>query len=78
MGYDPIWYGVLITVITTMGAVTPPVGVNTYVVAGVAKDVPLGSIFKGVTFFLPAYVICAAIMILFPDVVLFLPKLLRG
>lgn len=78
MGYDPIWYGVLITVITTMGAVTPPVGVNTYVVAGVAKDVPLGSIFKGVTFFLPAYVICAIFMILFPDLVLFLPRLLRG
>ncbi|RLA76622.1 MAG: C4-dicarboxylate ABC transporter permease, partial [Deltaproteobacteria bacterium] len=78
MGYDPIWYGVLITVITTMGAVTPPVGVNTYVVAGVAKDVPLGHIFKGVTFFLPAYVVCAAFMILFPQLVLFLPRLIRG
>lgn len=77
MGYDPIWFGVLITVITTMGAVTPPVGVNTYIVAGMTKEVPLQRVFKGVTFFLPAYVICAAVMIAFPQLTLFLPSLLR-
>ena len=77
MGYDPIWFGVLITVVTTMGAVTPPVGVNTYVVAGIAKDVPLGSVFKGVTYFLPAYVVCMILMMAFPSLVLFLPNTLR-
>lgn len=76
LGYDPIWFGVVITVITTLGAVTPPVGATAYVVGGMAKDVPLEKVFKGVAYFLPAYVLCVIIMILFPQVVLFLPGLL--
>ncbi len=47
MGYDPIWFGVVIVLITGMGVITPPVGINVYVVAGVAKDVPLQVIFSG-------------------------------
>ncbi|UCE35828.1 MAG: TRAP transporter large permease, partial [Deltaproteobacteria bacterium] len=47
LGYDPIWFGVIIVLITEMGVITPPVGVNVYVVSGVAKDVPLEVIFKG-------------------------------
>ncbi len=76
LGYDPIWFGVVITVITTLGAVTPPVGATAYVVGGMAKDVPLEKVFKGVLYFLPAYILCVIIMILFPQVVLFLPGLL--
>jgi len=78
MGYDPLWYGVVITVMTTLGAVTPPVGVNTYIVAGNAEDVLLKEVFKGVSLFFPAYGICLALMILFPQLVLFLPRLMRG
>jgi hypothetical protein len=48
LGYDPIWFGVVIVLITEMGVITPPVGVNVYVVSGVAKDVPLETIFKGI------------------------------
>ena len=77
LGYDPIWFGVTITVITTLGAVTPPVGATTYVVGGMAKDVPLEKVFKGVAFFLPAYIICVMILLILPGVVTFLPKLLR-
>lgn len=77
LGYDPLWFSVTITVITTLGAVTPPVGATTYVVAGMAKDIPLGRIFKGVTFFLPAYIICVAILMLFPKLVTYLPSLMR-
>ncbi|MBW1892899.1 MAG: TRAP transporter large permease [Deltaproteobacteria bacterium] len=76
MGYDPLWFAVAITVITTLGAVTPPVGATTYVVAGMAKDVPLGDVFKGVTFFLPAYIISILLLMLFPAIVTFLPGLL--
>ena len=76
LGYDPIWFGVTITVITTLGAVTPPVGATTYVVGGMAKDVPLQDVFKGVSFFLPAYIICVIILLMFPDLVLFLPGLI--
>jgi TRAP-type C4-dicarboxylate transport system permease large subunit len=46
LGFDPIWFGVAIVLITEMGVVTPPVGVNVYAVAGVARDIPLEKIFK--------------------------------
>ena len=77
LGYDPIWFGVTITVITTLGAVTPPVGATTYVVAGMAKDVPLEDVFKGVTFFLPAYIICVLILMVLPGIVTYLPNLMH-
>ena len=77
LGYDPIWFGVTITVVTTLGAVTPPVGATTYVVGGMAKDVPLEDVFKGVAYFLPAYLLCILILMLFPKIVLFLPGLIH-
>jgi tripartite ATP-independent transporter DctM subunit len=77
LGYDPIWFGVTITVVTTLGAVTPPVGATTYVVGGMAKDVPLEDVFKGVAYFLPAYLLCIFILMMFPKLVLFLPGLIR-
>jgi tripartite ATP-independent transporter DctM subunit len=77
LGYDPLWFGITITIVTTLGAVTPPVGATTYVVAGMAKDVPLERVFRGVLYFLPAYIICVMLMMLFPKVVLFLPSLLN-
>jgi TRAP-type C4-dicarboxylate transport system permease large subunit len=77
LGYDPIWFGVTITVVTTLGAVTPPVGATTYVVGGMAKNVSLEQVFRGVTYFLPAYILCLVIMMMFPDLVLFLPGLLK-
>ncbi len=77
LGYDPIWFGVTITIVTTLGAVTPPVGATTYVVGGMAKGIPLEKVFKGVAYFLPAYIICIILMMLFPKVVLFLPSLLN-
>ncbi|MDO9565617.1 MAG: TRAP transporter large permease [Candidatus Desulfaltia sp.] len=77
IGYDPIWFAVTITVITTLGAVTPPVGATTYVVAGVADDVPLKDVFKGVALFLPAYIITIGLLILFPCIITWLPGLMR-
>lgn len=76
MGYDPLWFGVLITVVTTLGAITPPVGVNTFIVASMAKDVPMTDVFKGVTYFVIAYVVCVAIMMMFPGLITFLPSLM--
>ncbi len=77
LGYDPIWFGVTITVVTTLGAVTPPVGATTYVVAGLAEDVSLGSVFRGVFYFLPAYIICIIILMVFPEIITFLPNLIN-
>ncbi|OQY02055.1 MAG: C4-dicarboxylate ABC transporter permease [Desulfobacteraceae bacterium 4572_123] len=77
LGYDPLWFAVTITVITTLGAVTPPVGATTYVVGGMAGDIPLKDVFKGVSFFLPAYLICVLILMLFPEIVTLLPRLMQ-
>ncbi len=75
--FDPIWFGVVIVLITEMGVITPPVGVNVYVVYGVAKDVPLENIFKGVLPMLAALLLCNLILLLFPQIALFLPSLMR-
>ena len=77
LGYNPIWFGVTITVVTTLGAVTPPVGATTYVVGGMAKDVPLQDVFRGVAYFLPAYILCVLILMMFPGLVTFLPSMLK-
>ncbi|HBE94759.1 MAG TPA: C4-dicarboxylate ABC transporter permease [Desulfovibrio sp.] len=74
MGYDPIWFGVAITVITTMGAVTPPVGVSTFIVSSMAQDVPMSQVFVGVSWFMISYVVCVALLLIFPDLVLWLPQ----
>jgi tripartite ATP-independent transporter DctM subunit len=76
LGYDPIWFGVIIVLITEMGVITPPVGVNVYVVSGVAKDVPLEVIFKGILPLLVALIVCSIILIMFPKIALFLPSLM--
>jgi tripartite ATP-independent transporter DctM subunit len=77
LGYDPIWFGCILTVVTTMGAITPPVGICAYVVAGMSKDIPLSTVFQGVLWFIPAYWASMAIMIISPEIVLFLPSLVR-
>jgi len=77
LGYDPIWFGVIIVMVTEMGVITPPVGVNVYVVSGVAKDVPLEVIFKGILPLLLALFVAVILMVIFPKIALFLPSLMR-
>ena len=77
LGYDPVWFGCILTVVTTMGAVTPPVGICAYVVSGMSEDIPLSTVFKGVLWFIPAYAMTMALMIIFPKIVLFLPSLVK-
>jgi C4-dicarboxylate transporter DctM subunit len=77
LGFDPIWFGVVIVLITEMGVITPPVGVNVYVVYGVAKNVPLEAIFRGVFPMLLALLLCNLILLIFPQIALFLPSLMR-
>ncbi|MBW1775673.1 MAG: TRAP transporter large permease [Deltaproteobacteria bacterium] len=80
MGYDPIWFGLIIVMVTEMGVITPPVGINVYVVYGVAKnvigEVPLESIFKGILPFLLAVIVGIIILMIFPQIILFLPNLM--
>ncbi len=77
LGFDPIWYAIILTMVTTMGAITPPVGVNIYVVKALAPDIELGTMFKSVGFFLAACIVCIIILIIFPDIVLLIPEMAR-
>ncbi len=74
LGYDPIWFGVIIVMVMAMGVITPPVGMNVYIVKGIARDVPLETIFRGIFPFLGALIICIAILIAFPQLATFLPR----
>jgi C4-dicarboxylate transporter DctM subunit len=80
LGYDPIWFGIIIVMVTEMGVITPPVGINVYVVFGVARrvigEVPLESIFKGILPFLLAVIAGIIILMIFPQIILFLPNLM--
>ena len=73
LGYDPVWFGVMVVVITKMGVITPPVGVNVYVVSGIERDIPLQTIFKGALPFLYMLILAAVLLVIFPQISLFLP-----
>ena len=78
LGYDPIWFGVVVVLVVAMGVITPPVGMNVYIIKGVAPDIPLETIFKGIWPFLCTIVLCLILLMIFPGIVTFLPELLEG
>lgn len=77
LGLDPIWFGVIVVLAAELGVITPPVGVNVYVIKGIAPDIPLGTIFRGITPFLAAIFVVIGVVIAWPEFVLILPGLVR-
>ena len=77
MGWDPIWYGIIIVRVLEIGMITPPVGINVFVIKGVAKDVPMYTIFRGIVPFLIADILHVTLLIAAPQVVLWLPSVAR-
>ena len=75
LGFDAVWYGVLMIMVMECGLITPPVGMNVYIVAGIAKDVSLGTIFKGVTPMIFGMLVAVLIVAFIPQVSLWLPTL---
>jgi len=73
MGFDPIWFGIIITLVMEMSLITPPVGINVFIISGVAKDVPMYTIFRGILPFWFAMLACIIVIIIFPQIALFLP-----
>ena len=73
LGYDPVWFGVYTVIMSELALITPPVGINVFVMAKVAPDVPLNVIFKGVLPFFLATLVLVAILTLFPGITLWLP-----
>ncbi|MBN2372930.1 TRAP transporter large permease subunit, partial [bacterium] len=76
LGFDPIWFGILIVRVVEMGMITPPIGINVYTIAGVAPDVPMQTIFRGIIPFFIADIFHVALLMIVPQVVLFLPNLM--
>lgn len=75
-GFDPIWFGIIMVLVVEMAMITPPVGINVYVISGLAKDVPMWTIFRGIVPFLVAMIICFILVTAFPQIALFLPSLM--
>ncbi len=77
LNVDLIWFGVIVVLVGEMGVITPPVGVNVFVIKGIVPDVPIEKIFKGIFPFLIALIICTIILMAFPQIATFLPGFIR-
>ena len=77
LGFDPIWYGVMMVVVLEVGLITPPVGLNVFVIRGVSGDIELGTIFAGIVPFLGACIVAVILLIVFPEIALFIPDLMK-
>lgn len=77
LGFDPIWIGVLIVRVMEIALITPPLGLNVFVIRGIAKEVPLGEIFLGIMPFFFADILSLVILVAFPQISLFLPRLMN-
>jgi tripartite ATP-independent transporter DctM subunit len=77
LGFDPIWFGILVVIMCEIGLLTPPVGLNIYVVKGVAPHIPLEDMFRGVIPFVLTMFVVIALLVAFPQIVLFLPNTMR-
>ena len=75
LGFDPIWFGVIIVLVSEMGVITPPVGVNVFVIKGIAPDIPLRIIFRGILPFLVALIVVTIIILFVPQIATYLPSL---
>jgi len=78
LGYDPIWFGIIVVKMAEFCLITPPIGLNCFVVAGVRSDLTVQDVFRGVTPFFVADVVTIGVLIAFPDIVLWLPNLVLG
>jgi len=77
LGYDPVWFGILVVIVVQIGMISPPVGMNIFVVKSLLRHISLGTIFRGITPFAVALVVLLALVVAFPGIVLWLPSLMR-
>jgi len=78
LGFDSIWFGIIVVKMAEVCLITPPIGLNCFVVNGVRPDIPLTDVFKGITLFFVADVLTIALLLAFPEIVTWLPNLMRG
>ncbi len=78
LGYDPIWFGIIVVMVVELGLITPPIGMNVFVIKGMAQSVPLVSIYKGVLPFVIGQVVLIIAVFLMPEIALWLPETARA
>ena len=78
LGADPVWFGIIVVMIVEISLITPPVGMNVFVLRTLLPDVTIGTIYRGVAPFIVADIVRLTILILFPALTLFLPRLFFG
>jgi C4-dicarboxylate transporter, DctM subunit len=76
LGYSPIWYGIIVIKMMEVAAITPPVGLNVYVAKGVAPHIPLETIFRGIFWFFLVDILTIAVLVAFPNIIMFLPDMM--
>jgi TRAP-type C4-dicarboxylate transport system permease large subunit len=77
LGFDPVWFGIIIVVVVQIGLISPPVGMNMFVVKSMLPGVSTATIFRGVTPFVVATVLLLGVLVAFPSISLILPKLMK-
>jgi len=78
LGFDSIWFGIIVVKMAEVCLITPPIGLNCFVVNGVRPDIPLTDVFRGITLFFVADVVTIAVLLAFPEIVTWLPDLMNG
>lgn len=76
LGFDPVWFGVIVVMAVTLGMICPPVGMNVFVISSIARDIPLGAIYKGTMPFIAVDIVRLVILCAFPAISLWLPNLI--
>jgi tripartite ATP-independent transporter DctM subunit len=77
LGYDPVWFGVIIVIVCQAGMIAPPVGLNVFVISGMVRDVPMEQIYRGILPFLAAMVVLLGILMAAPEIALYLPRTMK-
>ena len=78
LGFDLIWYGIMVTVMTELGLITPPIGMNVFIMAGMRRDIPMYTIFRGIFPFVVTFLAITIILLFFPQIILWLPNTMMG
>jgi tripartite ATP-independent transporter DctM subunit len=78
LGYDPIWFGIVVVKMAEICLITPPIGLNCFVVNGVRPDIPLTTVFRGIMPFFLADVVTVGLFLAFPEIILWIPRMMMG
>jgi len=78
LGFDSIWFGIIVVKMAEVCLITPPIGLNCFVVNGVRPDIPLTLIFRGILLFFVADVVTIGVLLAFPEIVTWLPSLMSN